>query len=374
MKRLDSLVLRELLGPWLFGVGIFTVLILAGTYLFKLTGFIVKGISIGTIIQYTLVLLPGVVTKTMPMAMLLSTLLAFGRLSGDSEVVAMRAVGTSIQRIMWPVGAFGLLVSLVTFFVNETLVPWAALQGTKIEADISSKLDGRSVRPTSYPIYEGKKLKAMLMAADFDIGQRALREVTIATYDDTGHQQYVMTAAKLTFELKKGKFDPDKGWMLSGGGTIHSLDGMTYTRLSDKLWPQEIPHPNFSDEELIASNLKDLDSFNMGDTHKQIEKLKEKNAQANQIANLEYGYWNKIAIPFAALVYALVGAPLGIRNHRTGAAVGFWLSVIIIFTYMMLANFMAIYAQGGIIPAYVASFFPTFIGLAAAVYLIIKKN
>jgi lipopolysaccharide export system permease protein len=70
----------------------------------------------------------------------------------------------------------------------------------------------------------------------------------------------------------------------------------------------------------------------------------------------------------------LVGAPLGIRNHRSGAASGFWLAVIIIFIYMLLSNVLAITAQGGAIPAWVASFTPIVLGVAAGAYLTYIKN
>ncbi|MFN8218578.1 MAG: hypothetical protein U0S12_00390 [Fimbriimonadales bacterium] len=70
MKRLDRLIVGELAGPWVFGVGIFTVLIMAGTYLFKITDYIVQGISPATVLQLSVVLLPAIMVKTFAMAML----------------------------------------------------------------------------------------------------------------------------------------------------------------------------------------------------------------------------------------------------------------------------------------------------------------
>jgi lipopolysaccharide export system permease protein len=70
----------------------------------------------------------------------------------------------------------------------------------------------------------------------------------------------------------------------------------------------------------------------------------------------------------------LLGAPLGIRNVRTGAATGFALSIAIIFGYILLANVMSVWAQGGAIPAYVASFTPLVIGLVAAGVIIWRRN
>ncbi len=92
------------------------------------------------------------------------------------------------------------------------------------------------------------------------------------------------------------------------------------------------------------------------------------------MANLEYGYYNKIALPLAAFVFALVGAPLGIRNHRTGAAAGYVLSVAIILGYFVLSNVMGVLAQGRNVPPIVASFLPVVAGTILAVVTIRRKN
>jgi lipopolysaccharide export system permease protein len=70
----------------------------------------------------------------------------------------------------------------------------------------------------------------------------------------------------------------------------------------------------------------------------------------------------------------LLGAPLGIRNHRTGHATGFAVSIAIIFGYMMVANVMNTLNQGGRVPAWAASFAPATLGLVAAAYLVHRRN
>ena len=94
----------------------------------------------------------------------------------------------------------------------------------------------------------------------------------------------------------------------------------------------------------------------------------------DQVANLEYGYWSKISVPFASLVFALVGAPLGIRNHRTGASTGFWMAVLIIFAYFLVTNMMSMQARGGAIPPWTAAFAPLLFGLIYAAVTIKRKN
>lgn len=368
MKRLDRWVLGEIIGPWVFGVAIFTTLIMAGTYLFQITDFIVKGIGFGMVVELTALLLPGVMAKTFPMAVLLACLLGFGRLSGDSEVVAVKAAGVNLVRVMMPVAGFGFAVASLAFAFNELLVPPAAIRATVLKQQISDQISGKAIRPSSYPIFEQGKLKAQVVAADFDFGTRTLTNAAIVSYDSRGRVEYVMNARELQFQN-------DREWRIKGGATLQSADGAFFVRITDDAWPRQIPRATFAPDQILAASVKDLDSFSMAKMAEQINAARA-NPQFNprQLANLEYGYWNKIALPLAALVYALVGAPLGIRNHRTGAAAGFWMSVIIIFGYLMLANFLAISAQGGVFPAWVASFLPLVIGLMVAAWAIHAKN
>lgn len=369
MRRIDRLILEELIGPWLFGVAIFTVLIMAGSFLFQFTDFVVKGIPFWTVMQLTLLLLPGILAKTFPMAVLLATLLAFGRLSNDSEIVALKAAGASVVRIMRPVALFGFAVAGISFAFNETLVPASSFRATAIQREIVKTIDVTRNRSTYYPIIDEDtgRLQALLSARDFSLQERTLTGANVVVYDDEGKQSFVLLAETL-------RYVDERDWEIVGPATIFSADGQVLNRV-ENIWPRQLQRFNFSDEDVITAGLKDLDSFSMSQMREQIRMLKA-NPQADpgQIANLEYGYWNKIALPLAALVYALVGAPLGIRNHRTGTAAGFWISVIIIFGYLMLANFMAIYAQGGAIPAWVASFLPLAIGLGVAAFTIYRKN
>lgn len=367
MRRIDRLIIGELAGPWLFGVAMFTTLIMVGTYLFKITDYLVNGVSVGTVVSLSVLLLPGIMVKTFSMALLLATLLAFGRLSGESEIVALRAAGASLGRIMAPVAAFGFTVALLSFWVNEQIVPAAAYKGTEIVQNIDRELNG-SAQPIFQVVRDPNsgKIVAMIMAKDFSLGQRSLKDAWVVAYEKD-NPAYILHAPGM-------KFTDTNNWRVEPGSRLFSYDLQTVTQL-DGFWPNQVAEPP-KVEDIVAAQLKDLDSFSMKEMRKRIE-IAQKNVGtfgAEQVRNLEYGYYNKIALPLAALIFALVGAPLGIRNHRTGTATGFALSIVIIFSYMMLTRVAAIWALGGKMHPAMASFIPLIIGMFMAVFLIWKKN
>lgn len=368
MKRLDRLIFGEMLGPWLFGVAIFTVLIMAGTYLFQITGYVVDGISPLLIGELTVLLLPGILAKTFSMATLLAALLAFGRLSSDSEIVALKAHGASVARMMVPVALFGLLASLLAFTFNEVLVPGAAIRATAIQQEIGRRLEKTGRKEIFQPIYEGARLVAMVTAQDFDLRRRTLDGAIITTFDKKGQPALFMMADRL-------RFNNANQWRIENGARILSSDGRTLVDVDGDVWPDQVPEMTATPEDILARDVKNLDALSMRELRRQIQAAQnDKTFDKGGLANLEFGYWNKIAVPAAAAIFALVGAPLAIRSHRSTAATGFWLAVVIIFAYMMLANFGAIWAQGGQVPPFIASFAPIAIGAFVAAVLIHRKN
>ena len=367
MQRLDRLVLKEIIGPWMFGVAMFTVLIWASSFLFRVTEYLASGVPFLTVAKLTILFLPAIIAKTFSMAMLLATLLGFGRLSGDSEIVALRAAGASLGRIMLPVGVFGMAVAILTFWFNEQVVPAAASQGESLNSEISKAAKRAIFNATAIAVQEDGKV-VLIAATEFRPGSRLLVNAQVTYFDEEMNPTATLYAKEL-------KYRNEKEWRIRGGGRLVSTDGSTVLQTSDDIWPPDTPQLTVKPDDIIAAGLKNLDVFSMAETKSKIEVLKKSpNPDEKQIANLEYGYYNKISVPLAALVFGLVGAPLGIRNARTGTATGFWLSVLIIFAYMMLANFMAVWAQGGAIPAYLASFTPLAIGLVFAAVTIHRKN
>ena len=94
LRLLDRYVLKELLYPFVFGIAAFSSIFIASTMLFKITQYMTKyGAPLETVARLFMYNLPEVINYTFPMSMLLAALMAFGKLSGSSEITAMKAGG-----------------------------------------------------------------------------------------------------------------------------------------------------------------------------------------------------------------------------------------------------------------------------------------
>ena len=129
---MDRYIASELLAPFLFGVGAFSSVGVAVGILFELVRKIVEsGLPIAIASQVFLLNLPAFIVLAFPMSTLLSALMTYSRLSSDSELIALRSSGVSVYRLAIPAVVLSFIVTGITFFFNEQLVPIANYQATQ---------------------------------------------------------------------------------------------------------------------------------------------------------------------------------------------------------------------------------------------------
>ena len=124
IRALDRFILNELKAPFFFGLVAFTIILVAGGLLFQMAELIIQqGVSIGIVIRLFIYYMPRLVVFTIPMSCLLAALLGFGKLSANSEIVALKSAGLSFQRIVRPVVAAAFVISICALVINESIVP-----------------------------------------------------------------------------------------------------------------------------------------------------------------------------------------------------------------------------------------------------------
>src|ERR1700736_2008488 len=169
-------------GPFLFGLAAFTLLFVAGELLNIARLVSQEHASLVAAAKYFAYTLPGTLVLTFPMSMLLAVLLAMSRLSGDSEITAMRAGGISLYRIAAPVAAVGFVASLVALSFQEFVVPGATAKANEIlQSEIQSgnvNILYNEVVRTVLPNNDSQ----VTYAAGFDSTTNQLEQITVQVY------------------------------------------------------------------------------------------------------------------------------------------------------------------------------------------------
>src|SRR5437588_2856784 len=124
MKLLDRYLLNELVGPFLFGVGV-VLMLFEGSVIFQVLNTLDQRVSLWGLARVLLFKVPYLMVWSAPVATLFASAFAINRLGRDNEVTCIRSAGVSVRRICLPIAMVGLAVSGLAFLANERLVPWA---------------------------------------------------------------------------------------------------------------------------------------------------------------------------------------------------------------------------------------------------------
>src|SRR5712692_2422054 len=127
MKLLDRYLLSELVGPFLFGVGV-VLMLFEGSVIFQVLNTLDQRASLAGLARVLLFKVPYLLVWSAPVATLFASAFAINRLGRDNEITCIRSAGVSVRRICMPIAAVGLLAKIAAFTANERLVPWAEQQ------------------------------------------------------------------------------------------------------------------------------------------------------------------------------------------------------------------------------------------------------
>ena len=123
MIILHRYIAREFIKAFFLSIAVLTFVLVVGNFN-KLAELIInRGVSSVYIVKLFIYLIPSLLSYTVPMSMLTATLIAFGRLSSDNEIMAMKALGISVFKMAYPILGLGLFVSLLSIPVNDQLLP-----------------------------------------------------------------------------------------------------------------------------------------------------------------------------------------------------------------------------------------------------------
>lgn len=218
VTKLDKLILRAFIGPFLatFLLSIF-VLILQFFWLW-IDDFVGKGIDTPTLLKVIMYVAGSWVPIALPLAMLISTIMTFGKLGETFELVAIKSAGISLFRFMRPIFFVSLLVSGVDFLFNNNIIPVINLKLNKLKYEIVYTKPAFDIKPgVFYDKIEGFIIK--LGAKEKD-GQ-SIREVVIyekgnylqdnLILADSGRMSVSEDKRFLEFDLRNGTRYEEKG-------------------------------------------------------------------------------------------------------------------------------------------------------------------
>lgn len=358
VKILDRYILKQVIEMFLMGVFVFTTIIFASDTFITLIKQIAKfGIPFKVAFILILLNLPSVIVMTIPMGVLLATVMTLNKLSLSSEITVMRACGIGLNRIAKPIFIFAIVMSLSSFFINESIVPVMASQSKTLALWAL----GQKNIPDGKQNFVFKELSDNgVLKRLFYVGsckKKTLYNVTVLDNSKEGTIQVL--------QAREGKTSPE-GWQFEKGAayTIGNDGQVLNTTLFDTsvvkfgLDLSKEMNRNVAKEYNFTGLLKYLASGDISSEDRRVYTIE---------------LFDKIALPLTTIVFVLVGVPLAITPPRVRYNRGFLFSILIIFAYYVVRALSLSFGEAGSLAPFLAAWLPNIVLTVWGTWLYYKK-
>ena len=365
LPLMDRWLLQELVGPLLFGIAAFTAVSLSVGVVFELVRRVAEsGLPPQVAVQVLMLRLPGFLVLAFPMATLMATLLAYSRLSGSSELTALRSVGVGTTRMVVPALALALAMSLLTFLFNDLIVPRTNLVASQtLERALGKAVTNQSGDNILYSRFGRVKqeengdsirqLTQLFYARKFRSG--SMQDVTLLDFSRMGQRQMLMA--------EKGHWNEAQAMWEFSNGRIVNVDEKTGSTTSARF--DRYLYPLTQDPVEVAKLPTDISTMTVGQALR-AERLQTEANNLKEARRLRVRIQEKFAFPAICLVFGLIGSSVGVRPHaRTSRSQGFGISVLLIFGYYLMSFIVSSLGITGTLTPFLAAWLPVVVGLAS---------
>jgi len=345
MRILDRYIAKSIITIFTFTILMFCFLYILIDMTSQLDEFIDRKVPISILIEYYIAYFPIILSQPISsVACLIAVLFTFSNLSTNNEVVAMRSSGLNFWQITKPAIMFGLVISMLVFWVNERLVPQATEITNQIRNEnmilLVDRIRKKKEKIKNLTFYG---LKNRLYFIDtFDPDTNELRGITIIEHDQQQNMKQKIVAYKGVWTGIAWKFYQCQV-------TIYS-DSSIRVPLKVKIYKDKLMDIKETPDDFLKQRLN-VTSMNIRQLQSYIDRF-SKSGAVKALNNLRVDLHQKIAYPFGNFVIVLVGLPfaLMIRNRKGGAFVSVGLALVLGFLYYIINAVSLAFGKSGLFP------------------------
>ncbi len=340
IKKLHIYIIKEFCGSFLFGLTVFSMLLLLDQVFQLVDLFLSKGVALWLVIKLFIFILPNILTLAVPMAVLFGVLIAYGRLSEDNEITAMKATGSDYKTLSLPVILFVAFISVFLIFFNHFWSPSMHGNFRSLFEEIIMKrplvrFDEKSIiKLGEYQIYANK----------VDSLDNSMYGVNIYRFEkeDNG-------AAGYDEKKESGAFSGNQGtWRIAASSAcVKVYPAGVQMKLFNGYWQRANPsdiknmiHLTFKSYTFFIpladakkANNTTMQQLSSAEILRTIQQYKQ---QKLPYAVYAIEFWLRWILAIAPIAFVLAAVPVGIMAGKGGKAIGFGMSLGVIFVYYML--------------------------------------
>jgi len=355
MKIIYHYILKETIWPFLFGFLFFNFILFVGV-VFDLTRLLfVENAPLFKVLQLIVFSLPSFFDIVVPVALLFSILLSFGRLSGDGEITALRSSGINLLRVETPVLFFALALTIVSLLFSAFLTPWSNQRYKSIYQEILAQRPEVQLKEKTIMSIDDKKIYTF----EVDKEKKTMRGILLYEFSSRNQKFPQITLAK------EGKVTKEK--ILLDKVELYVFSSDYRLSLFGEFDRQIIYlHPEIEKREKLKKESWDMTLTEIK------EKIKEEELSSEERRKLESDFHGRIAIPLATFILGILAVPLGIKVERGDKSISLGISLVVVVVYYIFFLAGSFLSRAGILPPLLGAWIPNFVFFSIGAWLNIQ--
>ncbi|HEY1254249.1 MAG TPA: LptF/LptG family permease, partial [Terracidiphilus sp.] len=346
-RILDEYVVREFLGIFLLVLFGFVMLMLVFTF-FELMGDILRNhIAIPIIGEYLLNLTPDMLYQITPLAVLIAVLVTFGVLNRNSEIIAMKACGVSLYRLVIPIVAIASLLAVSLFLFDQFYLPQANRRQEALHNVIKGRPPQTVLNPEQNWIF-GEPQKGepgrIFYYQFFDSKSNEFANISIFEFDpSTFSLSRRIFAARAAWDAESGAWVFTNGWQRD----ISAANVTEYRPFLKSTFTEIHEAPGY-----FTKEKRQAQEMNFGQLDDYIDDLRQSGFDTMR---LKVELWHKLAYPMMTVIMSILAIPFALLMGRRSSLTGVAMAIAVTLAYIVIDSFFGVLGDVNYLPALMAA-------------------
>lgn len=360
VKLIDRYIIRQFILSTVVSLAAFIILFVAIDMMEKLDKFIDRKVPWHEIVMYYVNFTPQMISIVMPISLLLASLFTTGKMSQQSEIVALRSAGVSLYRYMMPFLAMGALVSVFFIYFNGWILPRANARVSATQRTYDLPGNTALGMQSNLHLQEGPGEVVTIGNFVSDVARADRVSIYFFEPNDPIHLYRRVDAQQMKWDSTK------KEWVLFGAYEH------TFSKDSSVIGLRRLPdgesrvHFTFTPLELKERQLK-YEELTNPQLERRIALAKE---AAIDTAHDEVDYYSKYSLAFTSFIVVLFGVPFASQKKRGGLALEFAVAIGIAFAYMAFTKVSQTFGYTGSTDPFLTAWLANIIFLAISIIVV----
>jgi len=362
-RLLDAYVVREFFGTFLLVLASFVMLMLVFTF-FELVGDIIRNhIALATVGDYLFNLAPSMVYAITPLAVLIAVLVTFGILNRNSEIVAMKATGISLYRLVIPIVSIAAILAIFLFVFDDYYLPAANRRQEALRSTIKGHPPQTFLNPEEkwmFGQHEPGEPDHIFYYQFFDRDDDAFANLSVFEFDPS---TFALTrrifASRVVWDDQAGSWRFINGWARNIQG-----NNSEYIEIGNTTFSEIREDPGYFKKENLQSqemNFQQLGAY-----------IRDLRQSGFDTMRLRVALWHKLSYPLIAIIMAVLAIPFALSMGRRGSLTGIAVAISVALAYWVIDALFGAMGNVNYLPAALAAWSPDVLFGLTGGYLLLR--